>query len=210
VVQENEYNSIIPDNMRDHVSTYYDILFGSGTAPGIPDNIATLNDQGREWWAERYLRANNVYDDVNQYLVLQQQYRATHPQFGQYKDWSSKMRTLKGALGGSLDEYRRIMSQQNPAAARYFEGVVQDLQERGVTPDKWQEELDRATMSSNAWFAIHGQPQSQRDPAATSNVGIGDAMPPMMAPYATTRYNVPQSGPSDEEDWVAAAGQYGL
>src|SRR5690606_13131093 len=102
--------------------------------------------------------------------------------FEQFKDWQGQMFTLQSAYGGSLDEYRRVISNQNPAAAAFFNRELQQIQDRGVPPGRWGPELDQVTTSSSAWFAIHGQPMMQTDFARTSNVGVGDVMPEMMAP----------------------------
>jgi hypothetical protein len=204
VVLENEYQNIIPDNLRPVIDAFWGIKDGRVSPPGVDTDLSTQPQQVRDWYADRYLQSQGQQDNVYTYLNLQTQFKASNPDFGQFKDWQGKMYTLQAAYGGSLDEYRRVISNQNPAASRYFDDQLRFIRDRGVPSSQWSSEMDRVTLNSNAWYAIHGQPKTEYDPAATSDVGPGDVMPEMVAPYQEgVQYNVNQQPGVPSTDWVS-------
>ena len=201
VVQENEYYSLGTDSQRRIFKLYEDIRTGKNprTARLDPGNRKMLADA----WADQQGYTPIIADLYRQ----RQAYEATHPEFAGFKFWQDQMYELKTQLGGSLDEYRRVASQQNPNAARYFQSVISEINAQfPYDAEKRKEELDRRTTNAEAYLTINGLPQMRFDAAPTPGFPMGDPTLASAGIPAPNQYN-PDYG------WISATrqlpGQFG-
>jgi hypothetical protein len=145
-------------------------------------------------WADKLGYA----DDINYLYRIRQNYEDAHPEFAQFRGWQDQMYDLSSHLGGSLAEYRRQASAQNPNAARYFQDMVSYVHE--TYPEaQWELEIERRTTNAEAWQAITGQSQMRYDPAPQPGIPPGDYTVGQMNPGYV------QSGPYNQNyDWMRA------
>jgi hypothetical protein len=190
IIQENAYQQIGSPAAKQLQQTYYQILDGTAQIPGV--NLLSMDSASRTFVAKQWLRNQPGSADLQQMYDLQDQFRQTHPQFAEFKQWQSQIANVRDLYGGSLAEYRRLVSAQNPNAAAYFQGQIQYLRQSGVPQDQWAQRLDQATMSSNLWFLTRAQAQSAYDPKPAQNTNDPALA---MAPPDQTQYPQQPSQP---------------
>jgi hypothetical protein len=130
--------------------TYQDLAFGNDprTAGLPPEAQREIANQ----WLDR-TGSGKAIEDVAE---LRQAFEATHPEFAEFRAWQGKMYDLQSAYGGTLAEYRRQASQQNPNAARYF--ADQEAWMQATMPQsQWESYRETYTTNANAWQAITGK-----------------------------------------------------
>lgn len=213
VLDQATYQDLGTDKQRRNYDRYTAILFGNDPLTmGNPDpnSRRAVADE----WADRHGAAARHVDEM---YALRNTFTATHPDYAEFQDWSSRVRDV-GASYGGLAEYRRRVAQQNPNAARYF--AQQEAYMRAHTaPAKWDAERDRFTVSVSAFNAITGKGSS----SSTSPGGMpsrqeqgpypgypaADVTLPMMEPPAPAQGGGPQA-----TDWAWEAGnmaqQFGI
>jgi hypothetical protein len=182
VVWEHEYQQIADELAPGVAQTYYGIMNGSISPPGSNIDPSQLDPATREHLAQQWLFRTGKAEEFEASRNMQRAYEAQHPEFAQYKDWSRQMRDLQAALGGTLSEYRRQASSQNPYAANYFAQQQEYLRSRGLRDAELAEAMDQMTLAPSTWYAIGGRPMTVYD-QAPSDAGLGDPGPAMAQPY---------------------------
>lgn len=127
-------------------------------AQGYPDSIANQ-------FADMVVIREGLYPALVAYREARGQFEEILPEFGRAKEWG---RQVRSEYGDDLAGYRATVSRNNPAAAEYYERV-----ERLYADDP--EALDAATLSMNAYMAIHGIRASIFDPAEGTGLSTGSA-----------------------------------
>lgn len=189
--QSAEYHNLGTSEQQRRFSKYQDILNGVN-----PQTAALEYPQRRELanaWASRM----GYTDDIAEVYRLREAWEQSHPEFKQYQGWADQMRQLKAQLGGTLAEYRRQASQQNPNAAKYFADTERWVQAT-FAPEEWGEKLDEYTVSSDAFTAINGMTQSRFDQAPMPGVPPVDVTLPGMMQQAYS------SQPTQSHDWLSS------
>ena len=166
VIQSYEYDTLGGAESQKLLAKANDIRNGRW----LPSEFAgqSLDPGTRELVADAWLARNDPGGRVNAARQLQQVYRSTHPEFDEFKSWQGQMFNLADAYGPQgFAYYRDLLSQNNPNAARYFQGVRDDIIRRNPNrpPSLIQAELDGYTYSADAWLAATGRSQTQMQPA---------------------------------------------
>lgn len=179
LLQEWAYQDLGTEEQRRHFEKYQALL--DGTDP----STAGRSEAARRELAYQYLDRNRgagaAIDDLR---LLKQAFQESYPEFAEFKSWQGRMYQLREQLGGSLAEYRRQASRQNPNAARYFEYLEQRVMTE-QPQEKWQEALDQGTASAAAWQAITGQGTARSAPGPVPGFPRVDVtLPNMVAPEA--------------------------
>jgi hypothetical protein len=194
VVQEQEfYNLGTPKQQR--VFEKYNAI-KNGTDP----QTISLDEETRREIAENWAYKLGYSGDIQEVYSLRETYEREHPVFGEFRGWQDQMYNLSNQLGGTLAEYRRMASEQNPNAARYFQEMIADV--HATQPqDKWEKEIERRTTNAAAWLAITGQPTNRYDAGPTPGSVPGDIT------LATTTPVGQESGFNPDYDWMASLQQ---
>lgn len=211
VVRENEYQQIGGPEGKKIDDMYYGIVNGTRRPSGYTGDLRRATPEYRKWLAEQWLDTSGNRGQFEQMASLRRSYRAKNTEFGQFKDWQNQMEDLQALHGGSLAEYRRVVVQQNPAARQFFAEQIDRLEGKGLSPAQMEAELDRITLSSNAWFAINGRAKMQYDPQrGPGSAGTGDPLAPQLSPYVQNQYDPTQIYPAPQnqnpygDNWVEA------
>ena len=177
LVAEAEYNVIGTTKQRRHYEAY--MAFLDGTDP----RTVNLSEVGRRELANQYLdRTRGAAKAVEELQEIRREYVAAHPEFAEFKDWQGRMYDLKEQLGGSLTEYRRQASQQNPNAARYFADQLAYLNRTVPDEEERARRFDDVTANANAFQAITGKAQARSVPGPFPGVPPADITLPNMLP----------------------------
>jgi hypothetical protein len=150
-----------------------------------PRTAGIADDGAREEMANTWLsRSGNMaaYDDLN---AQRRAFEQTHPEWQEYIGWRNQMYDLQTQLGGSLGEYRRQASAQNPNAARYFESKWAWIQQTFPDPEEQKKQYDNATLSAAAFAAITGKGTMRQSQGPIAGVPAADVTLPTMAPPST-------------------------
>jgi hypothetical protein len=196
IVQEQEYYDLGGEKATSIYQKYNDIRNGN-----VPETLGLADDERRAV-ADRWAYRLGYSQDISEVRRLRSEYETTHPEFAQFTGWRDQMYDLSNQLGGSLNEYRRQASQQNPNAAKYFTEMIADV--HATQPaDKWEDEIERRTTNAAAFLAINGQPTARYDPAPVPGVQPVDSTLPQMAPAGSA-----SSGSFNPDyDWLSAVRQ---
>lgn len=211
VLRENEYQQIGGFEGKKIDDMYYGIVNGTRKPRGYTGDLSRATPEYRKWLANQWLDQSGNRETFETMQSLRRSYRAKNTEFGQFKDWQSQMEDLQSLHGGSLAEYRRVVSQQNPSARQFFADRIAYLEDKGVPPEQMEAELDRITVSSNAWFAINGRAKMVYDPQrGPGSAGSGDPLAPQLSPYIVNQYDPTQIQPAPQnqnpygDNWVEA------
>lgn len=188
LLAEQEYRQIGAGRAQ-KVSQEYSNL-RNGSDPRTMGMTAEQRNQYAKDWANR----TGAMPLLEEMWTLQRAYKETHPEFGRYKEWQSQMYNLQAQYGGSLAEYRRLVSQQNPSAATYFANEERRLLGSGIAPEDIAAEMDRITVNPNAWFAINALERTVYDEDRNAHTGgMGDPLFSAQAPFVKQSYVDPMS-----------------
>lgn len=186
LLQEWAYQDLGTPEQRAHFEKYQALL--DGTDPSTVGRSEAARRELAYQYLDRNRGANAAIDELR---LLKSAFQESYPEFAEFKGWQGRMYQLREQLGGSLAEYRRQASQQNPNAARYF----RYLEERVMTEEpqeKWQEALDRGTASAAAWQAITGQGTARSAPGPVPGFPRADiTLPNLVAPQAPSAPQLP-------------------
>ena len=150
LIQEQQYNALGTEKQRKLNSKYQAIRNGDDpisegvTSPVVREQLAA------EWLTSKR-QVGAVQELQNQRNLFETQYA----EFGGFKNWQSAMYNLREHMGGSLEEYRRLASEQNPNARDYFASNETWVKEH-FPQEEWADKLDEFTVNANAYQAIHG------------------------------------------------------
>lgn len=179
LLQEWAYQDLGTDEQRKHFEKYQALL--DGTDP----STAGRSEAARRELAYQYLDRNRgagaAIDDLRQ---LKSAFQQSYPEFAEFKGWQGRMYQLREQLGGSLAEYRRQASNQNPNAKRYFDYLEQRVMAE-EPQENWQAALDQGTASAAAWQAITGMGTARSAPGPVPGFPRADiTLPNLVAPEA--------------------------
>jgi hypothetical protein len=204
VAQQIEYGNLGGPELQRIYQRYQDIRNGD-----VPET-ATLDPDSRQVLADLWADRSGNAEKISYLRQLQGNYKDTHQEFGQFKTWQGAMYDLKNHLGGSLMEYRRQAVEQNPNAAKYFADQATYIQET-FDPSEWEQKLEDATVSADAYMAINGIPRDRYSPSPIPGTVPMDITLPQMAPAQDTYVPQPDflsqinydlgSGPYNPNNW---------
>jgi hypothetical protein len=177
ILWEAEYNALGDPGTREILDKKERIASGQWVPPGYPQPRSL---QEAQLLSDRWMALNGYQPVMDVYRDLRRAYRKLHPEFDQFKQWQGQVYDVLG-LYGNLDEYRRLTAQKNPTFARFLELKREEIMRYAgnKTPEELTAELDRATASSEAWFAIMGMAPGAYDPAPQGAGGYFDPGPQM-------------------------------
>jgi hypothetical protein len=175
LVQQQEYYNLGGLEANNTYQKYQDIRNGKDPQTAWLDPVA--RQEVADLWADK----NGSRATVDHVRNLRDGYEKTHPDFAQYISWRDQMYDLQANLGGDLTEYRRQAVQQNPNAAQYFRTTLEYIKQN-YPQNKWAEELERRTLTADAYQAITGRSQMRQDPAPLPGVPPMDVTLPTMGP----------------------------
>lgn len=173
LVQQQEYYNLGGSEQVAKYQKYQDIRNGKD-----PES-AWLDPAGRQELADLWADKTGNRAAIDRVRNLRDGYEQTHVEFAQYTSWRDQMYDLQANLGGDLTEYRRQAIQQNPNAAQYFRTTLEYVKQN-YPQSKWAEEVERRTITADAYQAITGKSQMRQDPAPLPGVPPMDVtLPPM-------------------------------
>lgn len=187
--QAAEYQDLGTTEQQRRFTKYQDIL--NGTTP----QTQTLDYQTRKELANAWASKLGYTEDIANVYRLRTAWEQSHPEYAQYKGWSDQMWSLYNTLGGSLAEYRRQASQQNPNAQRYFADKEREIRSR-YPSEEVGKEMDSATVSVDAWAAITGLGLNRYDEGPIPGV------PPADLTLPTIQNQVLNNQPVQNTDWM--------
>ena len=195
LLAEAEYTALGTPKQQGHWDAYWALLVGDDPA------VAGMSDAGRQVLAGQYLDAHpGAQRAIDAIRAQREAFTSSHPEFAEFRAWQERMDDLNTQLGGTLTEYRRQASLQNPNAARYFAEQQEYIRQNEADPLKRDERLEQATRSMGAFIAITGKAKLRSIPGPVPGVPPTDVtLPGMIEP--TPRYDGYGSGPST--DWRA-------
>jgi hypothetical protein len=178
VLQEQEFHKLGGPRRKKIFDRYTAIRNGTDAA------TAGLDSDSRAALAGKWASDHGYWDDIEYVYALRDAFEQSHPEFGQYRGWQDRMYDLQNQLGGNLVEYRRRVIEENPNAAKYFEKKAEFIT-TNYPQDQWIAEMDRVTLSAEAYHTIAGMEQGRYDPAPTTPMGDQTlpAMTPPQTPY---------------------------
>jgi hypothetical protein len=178
IIQLEQYEKLGTELGRKTIREYYKVKNGESEPYG------PLPEDQREKAADMWLaeQGPQAISAMNETQAIQSLYRQQFPEIDQYKNWTGQMSYLEKLSGGTLALYREKVSQGNPSAAKFFEDKKNQLIKKHKKIEDFQEAMDRATTTFDAYLAVNGIEKEKFDQQLppTSNGGIFDPAQPMI------------------------------
>jgi hypothetical protein len=174
IFMENQYQNIGTPQERQVYQTYNNIKYGNVVAPGQRYDPVGMQPAQLELAANQWVQSQRGgAATVEKMTTLQRAFKNTHPAFAQFKSWQGQMFDLSTFYGGSLSEYRNVVSAKNENAARYFADRRRYYERQGLSGSDLEKRLDYDTTSSSAYLAIVGVPKDVYSPEIVQTQALG-------------------------------------
>jgi hypothetical protein len=166
--QQDEYQRIGTPEQQEAYRTYNAIRFGGLAAPVTmagqqvgEHQLRAMSPDERSAIADAWGQSEGIAGDIEQVRTEREEYRASHPEYAAYYDWSTRVRDYEGGPRAYWDAL--IGNNENPNARRWYEETLNEPMMAG--------DLDQRLTSVNAYIAQQGMRPSGYDPApiATRN-----------------------------------------
>jgi len=179
IVESDQFYDLGTDRGRFAADRWGAIAFGEpggrtliGGQEYTPQSLRLLSREERMLLADQWVQEHGMATELADTRAKRDTYVETHPTIGRFDAWKTDVRKQ---YGDDLAGYRAMVSQGNPNAARYFEGLDDS--------DRSDEEVDRDTVGTAAFLAVEGErkslyddnPISVNDPEGVPYTGLASA-----------------------------------
>src|SRR5690606_12606855 len=165
----------------------YDKPIRIGDRTITPTELEKMSPEARRDLSWEWVNADPLRrESYNRVAAQRDAYRAANPELDAYLTWR------EGVYRTGPAAYRQQVIAANPAAAAYFEERrARAVSEYGAKPEAIEEQLNRDTVSMDAYFAVHGIADSKFDapPKPTNTDGSEVPFDPIAAPDEATDPN---------------------